>query len=212
MDGKKERDNHKAPGEVREIPVGSPDDASVNTTAEQPSESIDKETPASPEIEWQNKCAQLEAKVAELEDQKLRALAELDNYKKRMARQFDETIRNANDRVLVELLEVVDNFERALSHSRDNGDAQGTTVEALREGTELIYNQMKNLLAKYGVQPIEAVGRKFDPTYHEALLEMDSDEHAAGLVAQEINRGYLIDDRVLRHSRVAVSRGPARTE
>jgi len=212
MDGQKEHKDHKAPGEVREIPVGSPDESPGITASEQPADNHEQGAPAPPEAEWQNKCAQLEAKVAELEDRKLRALAELDNYKKRMARQFDDTIRSANDKLLVELLDVVDNFERALSHSRDNGDAQGTTVEALRDGTELIYNQMKNLLTKYGVQPIEAVGRKFDPTYHEALLEMDSDEHAAGLVAQEINRGYLIDDRVLRHSRVAVSRGPARTE
>jgi len=207
----KKKDNEvKSPaGEPREIPVGS---SEQETSGDEAAAAANGVGERSIEAELRDKCAQLEARVAELDDQRLRALAELDNYKKRMARQFEDTVRSANDRLLVELLEVVDNFERALAHGRAASESAENNSEAFREGTELIYNQLTNLLAKYGVRRMEAVGQKFDPGLHEALLQIDSDEHDAGIVAQEITHGYLIDDRVLRHSRVAVSRGKARSE
>jgi molecular chaperone GrpE len=198
MSKDKHSDNKAASSESKEIPVTSPDE-----------ETSPEATVVSAGDELRGRCSQLETRVAELEDQRLRALAELDNYKKRMARQFEDVVRTANDKLLGELLEVVDNFERALSHSRESEESSDENNRAVREGTELIYNQLKTLLTKYGVRPIEAVGRAFDPALHEAMLQMDSDEHAAGMVAQELNRGYLVDDRVLRHSRVAVSRGKA---
>ena len=153
---------------------------------------------------------QLESQVAELKDQNLLALADLDNYRKRMARQFQEVVRSANDRLLGELLEVMDNFERAMEHNGDNG-ATGATdeIEALRRGTELIYNQLKDLLGRQDVKPIEAVGAVFDPNLHEALLEVDSDDVESGVVVAEIQKGYQIAERVLRHSRVSVSKGKA---
>lgn len=149
---------------------------------------------------------QLKARVKELEDQKLRALAELDNFRKRSARQLQDTIRSSNDRLLSEMLEIVDNFERALQH-RDEGGHEANH-EAYRKGTELIYSQMMDLLARYDVKPIESVGKPFDPNLHEALMPVASDEYDEGTVAVEISKGYRQGDRVLRHAKVGVSQGP----
>lgn len=149
----------------------------------------------------------LETRIGELEDQRLRALADLDNYRKRMARQFDEVVRSANDRLLIELVEVADNFERAIAHTNDQGEVDAARLAALKQGTELIYGQLRGLLDRYDVKPLESIGRPFDPRYHEALAQIDSDQYDEGIVAAEINRGYLIGERVLRYARVAVSKG-----
>ena len=147
---------------------------------------------------------QLRRQVQELEDKLLRTAAEFDNYKKRTARRYDEMIRSAADSVLLELLGIVDNFERALEHSNDKADSG-----ALRQGTEMIYNQMRGLLDKYDVRPIEAVGQPFDPSLHDAMMQVDTDEYDEGVVAMEMSKGYRCGDRVLRHSKVGVSTGKA---
>lgn len=146
----------------------------------------------------------LRARVAELEDKHLRTIAEFENYRKRQARQYEELVRTANDRVLIDLLEIVDNLERALDHA---GKSEGN--DGIRSGTEMILNQMKALLARYDVTPVESLGHSFDPNLHEALMQVDSDEYEEGMVAVEITRGYKRGDRVLRHARVGVSTGKA---
>lgn len=145
---------------------------------------------------------QLQKRVAELDDKLLRMAAEFDNYKKRTARQFDEMVRSANDRIIGEFLEIADNFERALNHAGEKTDA-----EAFRKGVELIFNQMKDLLQKYDITPIEALGQPFDPSLHDAMMQIESDEFADGIVAMEMSKGYRQGNRVVRHSKVAVSRG-----
>ncbi len=149
----------------------------------------------------------LQARVAELEDRLLRAAADFDNFKKRIARQVEDSIRTANDKLLVELLEVVDSLERALQHSHENTDLDG-----FRTGTKLILDQILNMLEKYDVKPIEAMGRPFDPNLHEALMQVESEDHPDGVVALEIARGYRQGNRVLRHAKVGVSQGPPRAE
>lgn len=144
----------------------------------------------------------LRRQVSDLEDKLLRTAAEFENYKKRLARQYDDMVRSSNDSLIMEFLEVVDNFERALNHDNNNTD-----LEAFRKGTELIFNQMVNLLTKYDVTPIEAVGQPFDPNVHDAMLQVDTDEFDEGIVAMEMARGYRQGSRVLRHSKVGVSTG-----
>jgi molecular chaperone GrpE len=146
----------------------------------------------------------LRQELNELEDRLLRTVAEFDNYKKRQARQYEDTVRRAADRVLADLLEISDNLGRALEHGEG-----GNSVESLRQGTEMIHNQMQDLLARYGVTPIEALGRPFDPNLHEALMRVASDEYEEGMVALEISKGYKRGDHVLRHARVGVSSGPS---
>jgi molecular chaperone GrpE len=166
------------------------------------SETIEVETAPAKKLSEED---QLKKQITELEDKFLRTAAEFDNYKKRMARQFEEIVRSANDRILFELLEVVDNFERALKHSNDN--AENTDVVALRKGMELTFNQMTDLLSKYDVVPIDAVGQPFDPNLHEAVMQVESDVYPEGAVAIEMSKGYKQGDRVLRHSKVGVSKG-----
>jgi molecular chaperone GrpE len=192
----KNQDMKEDAGAVREIPVGGEEGS---PTADVPSDTATVE-PDPVDV--------LNARVAELEDQRLRALAEVDNTRKRLNRQMDEALRSANDRLLVELLEVIDNFDRALKHTDGNGSSDD--VKAIRSGMELIYTQMLGVLSRYDVRPMESVGRVFDPTYHEALAHIESDDFDEGVVAAEINRGYMIGARVLRHARVAVSKGASK--
>ena len=143
-----------------------------------------------------------EERIALLEDKLLRTVAEFDNYKKRTAMQFDQMAKAATEKLLLDIVEVVDNFERALAHA-----GEATDVDALRTGTELIYNQMRGILDRHNVTVIEALGKPFDPSLHEALMQVDSDEYDEGIVAMEMTRGYKIADRVLRHSKVGVAKG-----
>ena len=145
---------------------------------------------------------ELQIRVAELEDKLLRNMAEFENYKKRTARQFDEMVRSANDRIVVEILEIIDNFERAMEHSDKDANS-----DAFRKGIELIYNQLLSLLGKYEIEAIDAVGKTFDPNLHEAMMQVESDEHDDGVVAMEIVRGYKQGERIIRHSKVGVSKG-----
>ncbi len=132
----------------------------------------------------------------------LRLAAEFDNYRKRTSREFGEIIKTANTRLLRELIEIKDNFERALDEKTapENHDSY-------RKGVELIYNQLAELLKKENIEPIESIGKPFDPLYHEAMMQQESEKYEEGIVCQELQRGYLLGDRVLRHARVIVSGG-----
>lgn len=150
-----------------------------------------------------------EARLAMAEDKLLRTMAEFDNYRKRTAMRLDDMIQSANEKLLLEILEIVDNFERALQHSDDNGI---TNAESLRKGTELIYNQMQAVLKKYDVVATDSLGKPFDPNVHDAMMQTPSEEYDDGVVAMVISKGYRIGDRILRHAKVAVSTGAPQTE
>ena len=135
-----------------------------------------------------------------LQDRLLRTAAEFDNYRKRMDRERRELSEYAATDVLKELLPILDNFERALQ-------APATPeTDALRKGIELIHKQMLDLLRKRGVKPIEARGLDFDPNFHQAVIHEPSDSHREGEVIEELQRGYLIGDRLLRPSMVKVAK------
>jgi molecular chaperone GrpE len=148
---------------------------------------------------------QLRAQVAELEDRLLRSLADLDNFRKRSARQIDDVARNANDRLLGDLLDVVSNLDRALQHCNEGAD-----VASLKQGMEMIHGQFMGLLTKYEIRPIDALGKPFDPNLHSALMQVDSNEYPEHTVAAEISKGFMQGERVLRHTQVAVSKGKSK--
>ncbi len=139
-------------------------------------------------------------KVKELEDRHIRLVAEFDNYKKRTARQFEDLIKSSGEKIILSLLDVIDNFERALEVSSKNAD-----FKSLHQGMELTYQQLYDVLKREGVERIKAVGEPFDPNLHEAMLQVESDEYPEGVIAQEISRGYKLNGRVIRFSKVAVS-------
>jgi len=143
-----------------------------------------------------------EEKLKEKEDRFLRLAAEFDNYKKRTARQFENMTISSVERVITPLLEVVDNFQRALESADENSD-----FESLKKGMELIYQQLQGILKREGVEEIEAVGKPFDPNLHDAMMQVESDEYDDGIVVQEMMKGYRIKDKVIRHARVVVGKG-----
>jgi len=133
--------------------------------------------------------------------------ADFDNYKKRVAREYEDLVRSANLRLLRSILDVFDNFDRALT-----GGASGDNLDAYRKGIELIHSQFNDLLAREKVTAIDALGKPFDPNLHEAVMQMASDEYDEGIICQEVQKGYMIDSRVVRHARVVVSSGRQKTE
>lgn len=193
----KEKEIKVASSEEEEILPDETADGSEAPSDSETQESRQDEAPSSKE-------PTAEEKIAALEDKLLRTMADFENYKRRTAQQYEQMIQSANDRLLLDLLEVVDNFERALQHAGESNEP-----ESLRKGTELIYNQMTTLLERYKLKPIEAVGQPFDPNIHDAMMQTPSDDYDEGLVAMEIAKGYRIGERILRHSRVAVSTGPS---
>ncbi len=152
--------------------------------------------------------ASVDARLAEAEREVLRARAELENFRKRLQRDAEQQLKYANVPLVRDLLEVIDNLNRATEAAQqDTGNA-----ETLRNGVQMVTEQLSGVLAKYGCKPIQSIGTEFDPNIHEAIAQVPSDEFAAGVVAQELAVGYLLHDRVVRPSNVIVSSGPAASE
>lgn len=135
----------------------------------------------------------------ELEDKYLRLAAEFENYKKRSTREFSRLIETVGDDLILELLEVIDDFQRALQLEHSN-------VEAFQKGTELIYSKLGEILHKRDLREIKAVGETFDPIYHEAVMQKEVEDQEEGTIIEELQKGYLINERVLRPSRVVVAK------
>jgi molecular chaperone GrpE len=146
--------------------------------------------------------AEYEDKMKEQEDRFLRLAAEFDNYKKRTARQHEMMAIASKERVIMPFLEIIDNFRRALEAADKSSD-----FESLMEGTRMVYQHIQDILRKEGVEEIDAVGEKFDPNLHDAVMQGESDEYSEGTVMQELSKGYRLDGKVIRHSRVVVSKG-----
>ena len=150
------------------------------------------------------KKGQLEAlreQLAAKEDRLLRALAEHENYRKRAARELEEARRFATEELLKEMLPVLDSMEQALRVMHET-----EKTGPLLEGTEMIQRQLGEVLAKFGLVRIECLGKKFDPRYHQAVLQEETDAHAEGEVMEELRPGYLLHDRVIRASEVKVAK------
>lgn len=148
-----------------------------------------------------------EEKIKELEDRLLRLAAEYDNYRKRTAKEFQYLCQNANENIILKLLDTLDNFERALEAAKNSSD-----YESFRQGVELIYTHLKELLEKEGLKEIEAVCKPFDPNFHEAVTQCESDQHEEGIVADEMCKGYMLNEKLLRPSKVVVSKGKPKEE
>jgi len=146
---------------------------------------------------------QTRQELQETKDRYLRALADLANLKKRMAQENRDARRIGAISILEDILPIVDNFERALKALDETQD-----FASLRDGVALIYNQLKESLARKGLEPIKALGEPFDPRYHEAASRVPTEEVEEGCVVHEIQRGYMLGDRVVRPSRVAVAAAP----
>jgi molecular chaperone GrpE len=147
--------------------------------------------------------AQREQEAAELKDKYLRAMAEADNTRKRIRQQADETVRLQREGLLRDMLAIVDNLERAVAAARGGGNGK-----PIVEGVEMVLRSMVDFLRGHGVTQLSAVGQPFDPLLHEAVDQVESDQHQPNTVVDEFVRGYQVGDRLLRPARVAVAKPP----
>jgi molecular chaperone GrpE len=146
----------------------------------------------------------LQADLDRFRDLALRSQADFDNFKKRAAREKEEAIKYANSSLLERLIPIVDNFELGLSAAREEGENS-----PIYSGMSMVLRQLTDFLTDNGLQPIDAVGQKFDPNLHEAIAHEPSDEVPENVVIRQTRRGYRMKDRLLRPSSVVVSSGRA---
>ncbi len=171
--------------ELEQTPAA--ESASVEAGAEDPGEELEK----------------LRADLHKFQDLALRSQADLDNFRKRMLREKEETIRYANANLLERLLPILDSFELGLQAAGQSDNAADLT-----KGFALVQKQLQDFLRDHGVEPIEAVGQPFDPNLHEAVGQMPSPEVPEGHVLQQIRKGYRLRERLVRPATVLVSKGP----
>lgn len=145
------------------------------------------------------KANKLQEKVDELEDRVKRQMAEFDNFRKRSEKEKSAMFETGAKSVVEKILPVVDNFERGLA-----GLSEEEMKQPFAEGMNMVYKQLMTELEKLEVKPIEAVGCEFNPEFHNAVMQVESEEYESGVIAQELQKGYTYRDSVVRHSMVAV--------
>lgn len=144
----------------------------------------------------------LKEKIDELEDRARRQMAEFDNFRKRTEKEKSAMFETGAKSVIEKILPIVDNFERGLASVPE--EEKGSAFE---QGMEMIYKQLMTELDAIDVKPIEAVGQEFNPELHNAVMQVESEEYEAGMIAQELQKGYTYRGSVVRHSMVAVVQG-----
>lgn len=146
---------------------------------------------------------QKEKELADIRDQFLRLQAETENFKKRIVREKNDLSQFANERLIKGLIPIHEDLKRALA-------APDVNATSLKEGVEMISRQLISFLKSENVKPIPAVGEKFDPAIHEALSQIETDQHAENTVVQEISKGYFLNDRVVKPAKVIISKAPVK--
>jgi molecular chaperone GrpE len=194
--------------EQKEIPIqvfDESEDEQAEATGT-PDDRAAEETEQDPLAALQAQVDTMTQERATLYDQLLRRQAEFENYRRRVDRERSEAYTRARAEVLLELLPVIDNFERALASLENSGG----DADSLRHGVELIHKQFKDALAKFGLEPVESVGQTFDPHVHEAVTIEPTDKHKENTVIEEFQRGYRLGEKLLRPAKVKVASSPER--
>lgn len=140
--------------------------------------------------------------AAEANEKYLRTYADFDNYRKRMQRDLADFRKYANEHFALELLTVVDHLGLAIKHAEGSGE----NVQGLQQGVELVYKQLREILEKFGVKQFAAEGEPFDPTRHDAMMQVLTEEYPDNTVVEVMQPGYLYHEKVLRHAKVGVSK------
>jgi len=170
------------------------------------SDNLPDENPAQKIKALQESLDKKNSSYDDLYERFLRIAADFDNYKKRMTKEKTDLVAYGNEELIKALLNVIDNLERALEHSGTEGSS-----ESIIKGVDLVYKQFISCLEKFGLSRIDAEkGTKFDPNYHQAIEHMETDDITPGLIVNELIKGYLLKERLLRPSMVAVSKGVAK--
>lgn len=181
-------------------------------SAEEHEEKIaDEDSEVKEPVEEKDQADDLEARLETAQkkanknyDSFLRVSAEFENYKKRSTREMNDFRKFANESLVKDLLPVVDNLERALDSSGSN-----EKTDSITEGIELTLKEILNMLDRFGVKPIEALGKNFDPCFHQAVLQEEAGDQTENTVLKEFQKGYMLHDRLIRPSMVVVSKAQA---
>jgi len=142
----------------------------------------------------------LQAEVLEHQQRTLRVQADFDNFRRRTQKEKEDLGKYASSKLITELLPVIDNFERALQASEENPE-----FESFSKGVNMIFRQLESVLATEGLTAMKSVGEPFNPEYHQAIMQVESDEYEEGIVVEEVQKGYMLKDKVLRPAMVKVS-------
>lgn len=185
------------------------DESGDSALAEEKDDEMDREGKAREEAQEKRdddvarltaKIHELENKLQEKENRLLRLQADFENYRKRTRNEIEAFKKYRSQELALELLSSLDNFERALAT-----EAQTDEGKAILEGMEMVYKSILVAFEKEGITPIDAVGQEFDPNYHHAVMQDNNDEYEANIITEELQKGYMIKDRVLRPSMVKVN-------
>jgi molecular chaperone GrpE len=184
----------------------SPDADTLQPPADE--QSLEIEAVSDPVKELENRCETAEQESRQHYERLLRVSADFENFKKRSFREADDFRKYANELLLMELLSVVDNLERAIQSTGSENNAAGCVIE----GVEMTLKALLKIFERFSVKLIEAVGKPFDPNFHQAMMQEPSDLYPESTIIREFQKGYLLHDRLLRPSMVVVSKGPGKTE
>ena len=197
--GEEKNNSETHPDELRASDAPTGEDQGAEPTPE----SAPDEAP----VDLESKLIEAKKLADAYKDQLLRKAAELENYKRRTEQDFSNLIRNANETLLLSLLPVLDDLERSLKHGKNLSEH-----DSFYRGIELIRSKLGTVLESHGLSPFDSVGRPFDVEYHDALMQVPSEEHPENTVVEEVERGYTLNGKVLRHSKVIVSSGAAQPQ
>ncbi|WP_026506494.1 nucleotide exchange factor GrpE [Butyrivibrio sp. MC2013] len=189
--------------EAAETDTAEAETEAASDTAEEAdgADSTDADKPKEKKGLFSKKKNPLQDKLDELTDKYVRQLAEFDNFRKRTEKEKAQMFDSGAGNVITKILPVVDNFERGLASVPEE-----ERETPLVQGFDMIYKQLMKTLEDMDVKPIEALGKEFDPNFHNAVMQVESEEYEEGIVAQEMQKGYTYHDSVIRHSMVAVAK------
>ncbi|MDQ0173438.1 nucleotide exchange factor GrpE [Paenibacillus tundrae] len=148
----------------------------------------------------QGEIARLTAEAEEHQQRLIRAQADFDNFRRRTQKEKEELAKYASMKLITELVPVIDNFERAMATV-----PEGTESESFSKGIQMIFRQLESVLNNEGLTAMETVGQPFNPEFHQAIMQVESDEYEEGTVVEEVQKGYMLKDKVLRPAMVKVS-------
>ncbi len=184
---------------------GQNKDDQQNGVSAEGEESLQKSESAAGEIEsdiekLQKQLSESEKLLGSYKDQLLRLAAEFENFRKRTESEKNEFIKFSNERIIRDLLPVLDDFERALSNGNKSAD-----FDSFYKGVEMIYQKLRKVFEEKGVKPIESIGKEFDVMYHDVLMQVQRPDVAPHTVVEEVERGYTLHGKVIKHAKVIVA-------
>ncbi|MWV45307.1 nucleotide exchange factor GrpE [Paenibacillus sp. HJL G12] len=148
----------------------------------------------------ENEVQRLQTLADDYQQRALRTQADFDNFRKRTQKEKEDFAKYASSKLITELLPIIDNFDRAITAAGDIADN-----DSFAKGVGMIFRQLESVLKSEGLEPMDTIGQPFNPEFHQAIMQVESDEHEEGVVVEEVQKGYMLKDRVLRPAMVKVS-------